>query len=551
MASVSSLLCEAQFHCSICLDVFREPVSIPCGHTFCKTCITDYWDGNVCQCPLCKRTLHSKPDMFVNVLLAEMAAKFTKSAKKKTVNIQHLQPSNTGEVFCDICTEDRLQALKSCLVCLASYCQIHLEPHGRVASLKRHILINPVENPKDRVCDNHERPLELFCKTDQTCVCQFCTELDHRTHDMVPLEEECRERRDQWRKRRAEIQQIIEDCQKKVSEIIYSAELSKKQAKQEISDTIEVFTALVAYIQASQTELIETIDKEQSAVERRAKYLIEELEKEIADFKERALEVEQLLYHEDLLYLIQRAPSLPVHSSNRDWSDISIQRDQSLGNISMSLVKLRETLGEEMGKLCDEFELKRVQQYAVDVTLDPDTAHPQLILSEDGKEVLIGNGEKNLPVSPKRFSYCFCVLGKQSFSSGRLYYYEIEVNWKTEWDLGVATESAKRKGKIILIPENGYWAISLRDGNRYRACTDPIETLTVKGRPQKVGVLVDYEVHLVSFYDVEARAHIYSFYGCNFTEFLYPYFFPGLKKNDLNSAPLVICSVNNKEQPQL
>uniref|UniRef100_A0A8C9XAF3 B30.2/SPRY domain-containing protein n=1 Tax=Sander lucioperca TaxID=283035 RepID=A0A8C9XAF3_SANLU len=194
-----------------------------------------------------------------------------------------------------------------------------------------------------------------------------------------------------------------------------------------------------------------------------------------------------------------------------------------------------------MKKLLPEFELKRVQQYAVDVTLDPDTAHPELILSDDGKQVNHGDVRKNLRDNPERFSDCICVLGKQSFSSDR-FYFEVQVKGKTDWSLGVATESIKRKGRFKLTPQNGYWTIWLRNGNEYKALDDTLR-LSLKSPPQKVGVFVDYEEGLVSFYDVDAAALIYSFTGCSFTEKLFPYFSPSSNDDGKNSAPLIISPV--------
>ncbi|XP_034722424.1 E3 ubiquitin-protein ligase TRIM21-like [Etheostoma cragini] len=189
-----------------------------------------------------------------------------------------------------------------------------------------------------------------------------------------------------------------------------------------------------------------------------------------------------------------------------------------------------------------EAELKRVQQYAVDVTLDPDTANPWLILSDDGKQVNHSDVRKNLLDNPERFSYFGCVLGKQSFSSGR-FYFEVQVKGKTEWYLGVARESINRKENITLSPQNGYWTIWLRNGNEYKALAGPPVLLSLKSPPQKVGVFVDYEEGLVSFYDVDAAALIYSFTGCSFTEKLFPVFSPCLNEGGKNSAPLIISPV--------
>ncbi|XP_017328016.1 butyrophilin subfamily 1 member A1 [Ictalurus punctatus] len=192
-------------------------------------------------------------------------------------------------------------------------------------------------------------------------------------------------------------------------------------------------------------------------------------------------------------------------------------------------------------RIMEKQEFEKKIKYAVDVTLDPDTASPKLILSNDRKQVTHEDTKQDLPDTPQRFDYSSCVLGKQSFSSGR-FYYEVQVRGKTKWDLGVATESINRKGKITLTPQNGFWAVVLRKGNQYKACAGPSVPLTLRENVEKVGVFVDYEEGLVSFYDVMARSHIYSFTGQSFTQKLYPFFSPCNNKKGLNSIPLIIQS---------
>ncbi|KAL0166875.1 hypothetical protein M9458_038723, partial [Cirrhinus mrigala] len=167
--------------------------------------------------------------------------------------------------------------------------------------------------------------------------------------------------------------------------------------------------------------------------------------------------------------------------------------------------------------------------------------HHKLILSDDGKQVRHGDTEQKLPDNPERFDTCPCVLGKEGFSSGR-FYFEVQVKEKTDWTLGVARESTDRKGKIILSPEDGYWTVALRNGNEYKACADPPVSLLLKVKPQQVGVFVDYEEGLVSFYDVESSSLIYSYTGQSFTGKVYPYFSPGSNNGGQNSAPLIITN---------
>ncbi|XP_067441789.1 E3 ubiquitin-protein ligase TRIM21-like [Thunnus thynnus] len=547
MSAASCLRSEDQFLCSICLDVFTDPVSTPCGHNFCKNCITEHWNSNdQYLCPICKEVFYTRPKLKVNTFISEMVSQFRQEAQQKaSSSSSEQQAAKPGEVPCDVCTGTKLKALKSCLVCLTSYCETHLEPHLTASRLKRHQLMDPVENLEDRMCMKHDKPLELFCKTDQTCVCMLCSVLDHKTHEFVPLKEEYEGKKAELGKTEAEIQQMIQKRRLKIQEIKHSVELSKEDADREKAEGVQVFTTLMKSVERSLNELIETIEEKQRTTEKQAEDFIKELEQEISELKKRSSEVEKLSRSEDHLHLLQNFPSLKAAPPTKDWTEVSVRPPSYEETVVRAVAQLEETLSKEMKKLF-EAELKRVQQYAVDVTLDPDTANPWLILSDDEKQVNCGDVKKNLPDNPKRFSDCCCVLGKQSFSSGR-FYFEVQVKEKTEWALGVAREAINRKEQFTARPQDGYWTICLRNGNEYKALAGPPVVLSLKSKPQKVGVFVDYEEGLVSFYDVDAAALIYSFTGCSFTEKLYTYFCPYPNDGGKNSAPLIICPVNQTE----
>uniref|UniRef100_A0AAQ4R492 Uncharacterized protein n=1 Tax=Gasterosteus aculeatus aculeatus TaxID=481459 RepID=A0AAQ4R492_GASAC len=183
MASASGPPCDAQaILCSICLDVFTEPVSTPCGHNYCRTCITGFWASS-CQihCPLCMKKFRRIPQLQINTGFRDMVEHF----KGVTARGEGDVPVDPGDVPCDICLAPKLKAQKTCMVCLVSYCRLHLEPHHRVKTLKKHQLTDPVSDLKDRVCEKHDK---FFCREDQTCVCFMCLGDDHAAHRAVPLE---------------------------------------------------------------------------------------------------------------------------------------------------------------------------------------------------------------------------------------------------------------------------------------------------------------------------------------------------------------------------
>ncbi|XP_073715993.1 E3 ubiquitin-protein ligase TRIM39-like [Misgurnus anguillicaudatus] len=501
--SSSSVSLSEELQCCICLDVFSDPVSTPCGHNFCRICLKQCWDNSqIYSCPYCKETFSKRPELKINTTLREVTLIF-----KEKFSLRR------SEVLCDICDERKLKALKSCLTCQASYCKTHLDLHEKI-NLKKHKLMDPVENIKDYICEKHERPLELFCRDDQTCVCVFCTDGDHKNHNTVSLEEESKEKKTQLMKTQTDIQQMIQKRIKKIQDIKHSAELRKR----------------------CQTELLETMEEE----EKQDEDLINNLEQEIAELMLRDSELQKITDSEDHLHLIQiDSSSLYGAPDTKNCSEISKKISMSVETLRRALTQLQETLNEKL----TQTDLMKMQQYAVDVTLDPDTAHPKLILSEDGKQVKHEDIKHKLTGHPERFDRCVCVLGKEGFTSGR-FYFEVQVKDKTKWTLGVARESINRKGDITPTPQNGFWALTLRNENEYKARADPDVSLCLKVKPQKVGVFVDYEEGLVCFYDVESRSHIYSFTDQTFTEKLFPLFSPGLNDKGKNSAPLIISPVH-------
>ncbi|KAJ0051105.1 hypothetical protein NL108_013843 [Boleophthalmus pectinirostris] len=547
MSSTSERSSEETFLCSICLEVFSEPVSTPCGHNFCRRCISQAWDTDgPCTCPVCKEMFHSRPQLKVNTLLKELVSE-SNLQKNKSRSMEKV--FNFKEVQCDVCSEPKLKALKSCLVCLCSFCESHLQPHLTVSALKRHQLMEPVENLEDRMCPTHQRPLELFCSTDEKIVCMMCFALDHKNHELLSLEEACERRRSSLLQTQAQSQHMVEQRRQKIQEIQSLLELSETEVLRERAAGLQVFTALMQSVQRSMDLFLEELQEKQSRSHRRAQDLLQRLEQEICDLEQSSAEAQRLSRSHDPLHFLQRCPALTPPAGLKEWSSVNFEPETCEGSVSRALSELENSLPQEFNKHFKELasesnkaELKRVKQSAVEVTLDPDTAAPWLVLSEDLKQVHCGDVKKKLPDSPLRFDYCVCVLGKQSFSSGR-FYFEVQVKGKTNWDLAVTQESINRKEKIYVSPKDGLWRITLRNKDEYGACNDPWARLSPQRAPQKVGVFVDYGKGLVSFYDADSADLLYSFTDCCFREKLLPYFSPYLNDGGSNSAPLVLTAV--------
>ncbi|KAM4619181.1 E3 ubiquitin-protein ligase TRIM39-like [Polymixia lowei] len=539
MAS-STLFSEEQFQCPICLDVLTDPVTTSCGHNFCKACITKYWDNaDHCQCPMCKNHFEKRPDLKVNAFISEMTSQFKKLATVEDAAkpLEKSPLAESGDVLCELCTEKKVKALKTCLVCLASFCETHLEPHEILASLKRHKLIDPVKNIEDRVCQEHERPLEMFCKNDKICVCQFCLLTDHKTHPVVPIEEECKERREELGKTTAQVEKMIEERQQKVQEIRNSVKVNEKNTEKEIAGAVQAFASLITAIKRTQAEIIETAQKRQKDLEKQAEEIIKHLEQEVDMLQTRVSELKLLSHTEDQFHLLKSSHSLCILPITKNMSGIKVQGDMNTETVSRALSQMEKTFTEELERI----KLRTLRkQYAVNVTLDSDTAHPQLIISNYRKQVSCGKNNQVVLSNSKRFSGQIGVLSEEYFASGR-FYYEVEVGRNTYWTVGVTKESIDRKRGISWYPKHGIWTIGVY-GGVIKAHEDTDIPLSLKEMPKKLGVFVDYEEGEVSFYDVDTASKIYTFNGCTFTENLYPFF----SVYDGASNPLIICPINTE-----
>ncbi|KAJ8342063.1 hypothetical protein SKAU_G00319910 [Synaphobranchus kaupii] len=578
MALSRSFLSEEQFLCSICLDVFSNPVSTPCGHSFCKACIGGYWDGQtkLWQCPLCKESFRKRPELHINRTLREITEQFKRMSGGGVPaggfpvggvpvglvpvgGASEERSQRPGELPGNLFAEMKMRFLRPS----ASEPQAPppaspapADPSlGPALGPRRYTLSGPADSLETPLCQQHGQRLQLFCRTEQECVCAACMEAEHRGHTAVPAKREWLIKKSQLGISEAELQDLIRDRERKVEEITASMMDIKAWAEQETEGSVRAFSVLVSGVERSQAELLEVIEMNRRAAERQAEGFIQELQQEIGELRKRRTELGHLAQSEDHVLFLRTFPTLCTPPQTKDWSQISVTSDLMEGSVLRTLSQLVERCQEDLRRLPEislrapvehsvprnQPKVKKVQEYAVDVTLDPNTAHPRLILSEDRKQVRCGERHQTVLDGPERFDRVVCVLGRQGFAGGR-HYWEVEVGGKTDWDLGVASHSISRKGKITVSPAHGYWFLSLRDRSEYAFRTDPSTSLGLGHKPRRIGIYLDYHKGQVSFYNVDARLHIYTFID-TFTETIHPFFSPCTNKSGKNEAPLIISPV--------
>ncbi|XP_036956350.1 E3 ubiquitin-protein ligase TRIM7-like isoform X2 [Acanthopagrus latus] len=659
MALAAALLSEDQFTCSICLEIFNNPVSTPCGHSFCQVCISSYWDrgrgggggggegggAKIYQCPLCKESFRKRPELQINRSLKEITERFKIIANTEIpINVRggvedpnshpghHHHPAlplpqRPGEmpecVFAEMMT--RFHQLTpgepNTTLPLPSNPQPQ-SPNPVDAHLSLQTQNNEYQDPPPPysppcrytvsgtpsdtslglpLCPIHLRGLEFFCRTDNTCVCSVCLEkAEHRGHNVIPAKREWNIKKannsywfewvpsfhqvssfsrllvvisfryhqvkpkktcgfcclqSQLNISEVELKDLICEKKRKVEEIQNSLREIQAAAERETEGAVCVFSKLISSVERCQTEVLEVIEMTQRAAEHRAQSLLRELEEEISVLNRRSTALSQLALSEDYIHFLRTFPALSTPPQTKDWSGVSVVSELTSGVILKTVSHMMERFQEDMLTLpvvCQQSlldqsvprpnpKIRRVQEYAVDITLDPSTAHPRLIISADGKQVHCGDRHQLVPDNPERFDRVVCVLAHQGLSSGR-HYWEVKVGGKTDWDLGVASWSVNRKGKITVSPAHGYWFLSLRDRTDYAFRTEPSTSLTVNLRPSRIGIYVDYDKGLVSFYNMEARVLIHTFTD-TFSGTIYPFFSPCTNKSGRNEAPLIICPV--------
>ncbi|XP_051718558.1 E3 ubiquitin/ISG15 ligase TRIM25 isoform X2 [Ctenopharyngodon idella] len=307
MAESSVSLAQDQFNCSICLDLLKDPLTIPCGHSYCMSCITGCWDQDdqkgVYSCPQCRQTFTPRPVLGKNTMLAEVVEKL------KQTKLQAARPAQcntgSGDVECDICTGDKKKAIKSCLVCLNSYCQNHLEQHEIFFKGKRHNLMDATGRLQEMICPQHEKLLEIFCRTDQNCICYLCTMDVHKDHKIVSAAAERTEKQRQLEETQRTNQKRIEERQKELEDLREAVESHKRSAQAAVEDSERIFTELIRSIDRSRSEVTQLIRDQEKAAVSQAEGRLEQLEQEIDDLKRRDAELEQLSHTDHHIHFLQ------------------------------------------------------------------------------------------------------------------------------------------------------------------------------------------------------------------------------------------------------
>ncbi|XP_067248921.1 tripartite motif-containing protein 16-like isoform X1 [Chanodichthys erythropterus] len=534
---------QDEFMCSVCLDLLKDPVAIPCGHSYCKICITDCWDQEdqkrVYSCPQCRQTFSPRPALAKNTILAEMVEKL------KKIKLPADCYAGAGDVQCDVCTGRKHKAVKSCLVCLNSYCQNHLEQHESLFKGKRHNLTEATGRLQEMICPKHNKILEVFCRTDQKCICVLCTMDEHKNHDTVSAAAQRTEKQHQLKETQRWFQQRIQQREKDLQQLREAVESHKRSAQTAVEDSERIFTELIRSIERSRSEATQRIrDQEKTAVSR-AEGRLERLEQEINDLRRRDAELEQLSHTQDHIHFLQSFQSLSAPPESTDVNDdpFSSSFDVVRESVRQLRDKLEDFCKEEQKKISDRGKVLEIHllsemilhhlisrndflQYSHQLNLDLNTVNKFLRLSERNRVITVTYPKlQSYPDHPDRFDHWFQVLCRESVC-GRCY-------WEIEWSgndvrITVSYKSISRKGEGN---ECGFgrndqsWSL-ICSSSSYSFWHNDIQTkLPVKSISRRIGVYVDHSAGTLSFYSVSGDTmSLIHTVQTTFTQPLYPGF---------------------------
>ncbi|XP_053294034.1 E3 ubiquitin/ISG15 ligase TRIM25 isoform X2 [Pleuronectes platessa] len=567
MAAATISIEQDQFCCSVCLEVLRDPVTIPCGHSYCLDCIEDYWSGTrqkgQYSCPQCRQVFNPRPLLSRNTVLGEVVEQFQRSGLIASAQT----PAKPDDVKCSACSGRKSKAVKSCPVCSQSFCASHLRGHEERFHGKAHkVGPAPEQLRGEKLCPQHDKPLRLYCRTDQHSVCTQCVRDRHKGHDTVPVAEERSAQQKKLQEAGLKSVQKVKDTEKELRYIIGYIKHSTEAA---VDESQRIFSRLIRSIEKQGLEVKELIRGQERAAVTQAAELLEKLQREMVELRRSDAELEKLCRSDDHVHFLQRSksfqfPTKTVELPSTDalqytmykttrgaLADLKNSLDETfekeLSRISEKVISLKETSNQVTS---EKTKAKHAEvsfntepktradflQYYNDLTLDPNTANPYLCFS-DGRRVLTTRPEPQpYPDHPDRFTNWAQVLCRAGMA-GRCYW-EVEWSGKGGVSVGVCYKNMSRAGggsDSKLGHNSKSWSLDCSSS----ACSfqHNKESLTIAALGcSRIGVYLDLRAGTLSFYNVSETMGLLHKVKTTFTQPVYPGFWVGL------GSTLKLCS---------
>ncbi|XP_049923727.1 E3 ubiquitin-protein ligase TRIM47-like isoform X2 [Epinephelus moara] len=528
---------QDQFCCSVCLDLPKEPVTVPCGHSYCRRCIEGCWDQEEergqYSCPQCRETFSPRPVLRRNNMLAEVVEKLKKSSTQASPPAAAACAGPADIVICDFCCEtSQNKATMFCLTCLASYCPVHLEPHHSVPVLKKHQLVSATIPLQEKMCTKHNKLMEVYCRTDKQLVCTLCVIDEHKGHTIISVSVQKAETEKRLALSQNKVQERIRQREEELKELSQAEENVKSCAQTALQDCDKIFAELISSMQRRCREVKKLIgDQEKTAAAQAEKQQLQ-LEEEISKLRRRDAELEQLSHADDLIHMIQTLPSLSTSCDSPDFSP-GAGPVRSFRDVTDCVSELRDKLERVIKDTWPrisatvsyiDFSLPPVPKtrdgfldYCCPLTLDGNSNYPYLHLIEDNRRVR--PSPTTYSAHPDRFTKFPQVLCREGLTE-RSY-------WEVEWHARTLSAAVAYNNIHRTSDESRFgnddksWCLECTE-NGYLFRHNNVVTRVSGPRSERIGVYLDYKSGTLCFYHVSYPMILLHKVQDTFTKPLYP-----------------------------
>ncbi|XP_018430991.1 PREDICTED: E3 ubiquitin-protein ligase TRIM11-like [Nanorana parkeri] len=494
---------SSELRCSVCIDIYDDPATLPCGHSFCRNCITQAWDHQGkgdSKCPECKQIYKKRPELKTNLRLLNIAKAF----------LQTLSAPEGSGIYCTYC-DSPVPAAKSCVQCETAMCDDHLRKHNRAV---QHALIPPTGSVRDRKCSVHQEILDHYCAQDAACICASCRlDGEHGGHQVETLDEASEKKKEKLRHVLETMTARREEAEEKVRSLREHGREAQERAAEATERVAAMFRDIRRQLEDLEKKVRSEISGDEEKISRSVSKMIRQLETKTAELSRKMRHVEEMVNAADPLIVLQ--------DHNSDRGDFSQDRDdtkmEAVGHMTFS-----DTLHSGLSDLLRCANILFYTQDPSDLTLDQNTAANNLKVLPTLRTVRWSHVDQNHPPTPERFEK-YQVISGRSFSSGR-HYWDVETSRSGGWGIGVCYPSVERRGDQSILGENGgSWCLRRlclwRWYQQYSARHDGHMTqLPHHVASDKFRIFLDYEAGQVSFYELgDPVRHLHTF-TAKFTE---------------------------------
>ncbi|XP_071968825.1 E3 ubiquitin/ISG15 ligase TRIM25-like [Engystomops pustulosus] len=495
-----------ELNCSICLGTYRDPVTLRCGHNFCRGCIGLVLDSQArsreYSCPQCREGFKERPALRKNTTLSNIAQCFLSTQSKK----------DRAAICCTYCIQSSVAAVKSCLLCEASLCHSHLKVHSKSPE---HILSEPTSNMGGRKCPIHKKILEYYCTKEAALICVSCRlDGDHKGHKIKTMKEVSDEKKERSRQVFSNLTSKRKETEKRIQRIQDHKRKVEERADGEVNKAAAIFKDIRRRLEEEEKKVHAEIHKQRDQALLPVTQLLRQLDIEKKEMSCKMELITRLCNMDDPFKVLQEP------EPTRDTTDTNRGGIYVLGDLDVGLIS--KTLNSSLSDFVASVKTQTRKGEDLSLSLDVNTACEDIDISGDLSTISRSEVKQ---YHPEKFQYYPQVLSSQSFSAGR-HSWEVETSQSGTWRIGVSYASVDRSGDGSYLGENTKsWCLRRYNSNRYSVLHAGKETqLSHKVSSQRLRICLDYQAGQVAFFELtDTIVHLHTF-TATFTEPLHAAF---------------------------